>query len=302
MCKHLNVLPGKISVEQVAKIINEQKEAYYGDRPQFAGFHYSVIRSAARGFFMSVHNMSGLYMKNLGIGTEALKGSGKYARQKVPQDVRHRFKKILVEKMKETGEIQYFEAFGNSLFNFSTATRISASLAFSFRTREYSLTKNKWTFEILDKGSKGKPLRWNKIIMGKLLDDFKNYCSLRFEIPLEDLESELPLKVGHLFPSFIDEEGQPDPAKIRAIVKPGLIEAGIPYKDFPPLHIWRHTFAQEALLATNYNYELVASLGGWVNTRILKGHYGEMGETAREQGLMKMMGMEVEEETHELEW
>lgn len=302
LCKHLNVLPGKIKIEQCARIVNEQKEAYYRNEAQTKGIYYSSLRESVRGFFMSVHNMSGLYMKNLGIGTEALKGSGKYARQKVPQNVRHKFEQILIEKMRETGEIEYFEALGNCKFNFSTGTRISASLAFSFKTNEYSLTKNKWSFEIFDKGSKGKQLRWTKILMGNLLEGFKRYCSQRFEIPLEDLEDELPLRTGYLFPSFVKEDGEPNDTKIRGIVKPALIEAGIQYKDFPPLHIWRHTFAQEALLATNYNYELVASIGGWVNTRILKGHYGQMGETAREKGLMKMMGLKVVEETHEVEW
>ena len=131
--------------------------------------------------------------------------------------------------------------------------------------------------------------------MGNLLEGFKKYCSQRFEIPLADLEDKLPLKTGYLFPSFVKEDGEPNDTKIRAIVKPALIEAGIQYKDFPPLHIWRHTFAQEALLATNYNYELVASIGGWVNTRILKGHYGQMGGNSKGKGVDEDDGPEFRE-------
>ena len=138
--------------------------------------------------------------------------------------------------------------------------------------------------------------------MGDLLDHFKRYCSLRFKIPIEDLETELPQKTDYLFPAFITSDGEADSGKIRDYIKPYLIEAGLPYADFPPTHIWRHTFAQEGLRATDYNYELVASLGGWVNTRILKEHYGAMGETDREKGLLKMMGVKMADQTNELKW
>jgi len=302
ICRHLGVLPSKITVDQCAKLCVDQRNKYYNDEAQIPGLYYSSIRDGIRGFFMSVHNMSGLYLKNLGIGTEALKGSGKYSRQLVSQDVRHRFEDILVCRMKETGNLDYFEALGNCKFNFSTGTRISASLAFSFRKWDSELKPNKWMFEIYDKGKAGQPKRWEKILMGDLLDHFKRYCSQRFQIPIEDLEAELPQKTDHLFPAFIDEDGNPDTGKIREIIKPALIEAGIPYADFPPTHIWRHTFAQEALRSTDHNYEMVASLGGWVNTRILKEHYGAIGETAREKGLLKMMGVKLADETYELKW
>ena len=186
ICKHLGVLPSKITVDQCAKLCVEQRNRYYADEPQLRGLYYSSIRDGIRGFFMSVHNMSGLYLKNLGIGTEALKGSGKYSRQLVSQDVRHRFEDILICKMKETGNLDYFEALGVCKFIFSTGTRISASLRFSFKTWAYSLKPDKWTFEIYDKG-KADRKRWDKILMGELLDHFKRYCSHRFQIPIEDL-------------------------------------------------------------------------------------------------------------------
>jgi len=157
-------------------------------------------------------------------------------------------------------------------------------------------------FEILDKGSRGKKKRWEKILMGDLLDHFKEYCAFRFNVALQDLEADFPLVTDHLLPSFIDEKGRIRDDRVSRIVKPLLIEVGLRYKDFPPTHIWRHTFAQEGLKATGYKYELVASLGGWVNTSILKKHYGEMGEAAREQGLMKAMDMKVPDNTVELFW
>jgi len=109
VCKKLGVLPSKISVDQCAKLCVEQRTKYYAGEPQERGLHYSSMREGIRGFFMSVHNMSGLYLKNLGIGTEALKGSGKYSRQRVQMDVRHEFERILVAKMEETGDIGFFE-------------------------------------------------------------------------------------------------------------------------------------------------------------------------------------------------
>ena len=302
VCRHLGVRPDKITVEQCAEFCVKQRNKYYAGEPQERGLYYSSIREGIRGFYMSVHRMSGLYLKNLGVGTEALMGSGKYSRQRVPKDVRHKFEVLMVERMKATGDIAYWEALGNCKFNFSTGTRISASLAFNFDSREYELKVDKWMFEIFDKGTRGIPRRWEKIIMGGLLSHFKKYCSRRFSIPVEELEVELPQKTSYLFPAFIDKDSVPDDQKIREIVKPGLIEAGIPYTDFPPTHIWRHTFAQEALRATDYNYELVASLGGWVNTRILKEHYGAMGETDRERGLLKMMGVKMPDRTYELKW
>ncbi len=138
--------------------------------------------------------------------------------------------------------------------------------------------------------------------MGDLLDRFKEYCALRFDIAPQRLEAELPLVTDHLFPSFVDARGRVRDDRLRRIVKPLLIEAGLRYKEFPPTHIWRHTFAQEGLKATGYKYELVASLGGWVNTSILKKHYGEMGEAARERGLLKAMGLKVPEVVEELAW
>jgi hypothetical protein len=302
LCRHLNRMPGRITLEECAKVVVEQRNRYYANEPQIKSIAYSSIRESVRGFFMSVRDTSAMTLTNLGVGKEELKGSGKYARQKVPQDVRHSFEKLCVGYMEDRGDIGFYEALGNSQFNFSTGSRISASLRFNFDEHQHNLQKNKWMFEIWDKGSRGKRLRWEKIMMGKLLNTFKGYCSKRFAIPIDKLEVELPKVTDSLYPSFVKKLNQVNDDKMRDLVKPLLIEAGIPYKDFPPTHIWRHTFAQEALLATDYNYELVASLGGWVNTSILKKHYGQMSEAARERGLLRAMGEPVPDVTYELEW
>ena len=297
LCVHLKKIPGKITLEECAKFVVITRNQYYADEPQTPGLAYSRVREAVRGYYMSVENVSAMHLTNLGVGKEALKGDGKYARQLVEQPVRHRYRDLLIEEMKVKGDLKFFETYGNSLFCFSTGTRISASLAFNFKKHQYNLQKHKWMFEIWDKGSRGKKLRWEKIFMGDLLKLFKQYCSRRFDIPIDELEGRLPHETEYLFPSFVN-----DPAKIRAIIKPTLIRAGIPYQDFPPTHIWRHTFAQCFLKASNYNYELCCSLGGWKNSMILKKHYGAMGELAREQGLLRAMGEEIKQVIEPLQW
>lgn len=302
LCKYINKVPSRITLEECADVVVAQRDRYYAGEKQIPKIAYSGIRESVRGFFMSVRDVSPMTLTNLGVGKEALLGSGRYSRMKVPMSVRHRYEQLLIDKLIETNDLKYYEALGNSRFNFATGTRISASLEFNFNEHQYNLEEEKWMFEIFDKGSRGKKLRWEKILMGNLLKMFKEYCSKRFDIPIEDLESELPKKTDYLFPSFVSDKGIIQDSKMREIVKPALIEAGIPYKDFPPTHIWRHTFAQEFLIASNYNYELCASLGGWVNTHILKKHYGQMGESARESGLLEAMGLKKSEEPKELRW
>ena len=69
-----------------------------------------------------------------------------------------------------------------------------------------------------------------------------------------------------------------------------------------PNHIWRHTFAQDFLHASDWNYELCASIGGWRDTGTLKKHYGEMSDDAKERGLQRAMGLEPEDVTYELRY
>ena len=94
-----------------------------------------------------------------------------------------------------------------------------------------------------------------------------------------------------------------DIKKMRGIIKNSLIDAGLRYREFPPIHIWRHCFAQDALRASNWNYELVASIGGWKSTKILKEVYGEIGLDTKIKGIKKMMGIkEKNDDNFELRW
>jgi len=182
----------------------------------------------------------------------------------------------------------------------NTGTRINATLKFNFSENLYHLTNNMWMFEVQDKGKNG-GIRWEKYLIGHALDSFKDYCSKRFEIPIDELESRLPHTTNHLFPHFVENRKVKD-SIVRKKFKKALIDAGLSYKSFPPTHIWRHTFAQDFLEASNWNYELCGSLGGWMSTSILKKHYGEMGREPRLRGLRKAMGLPIKIETYELKF
>jgi integrase len=108
----------------------------------------------------------------------------------------------------------------------------------------------------------------------------------------------LPRKTDHLFPSFVRIKNNHhigDDGKLGEINKKCLIKAGLPYDDFPPNHIFRHTFAQEFLASANWNYELTASIGGWGSSHTLKRHYGAIGTDPKINGLRKAMGEKIEE-------
>jgi len=66
----------------------------------------------------------------------------------------------------------------------------------------------------------------------------------------------------------------------RSYLKQVYREIGIkePYFYNHPIHSLRHAGAHRLLKKTNYNYDLVARLGGWTDTKTLKECYGEMPE------------------------
>ena len=133
-----------------------------------------------------------------------------------------------------------------------------------------------------------------------LIDDalikMKEYLSIRFKINIEDLEKKIPLiNDTYLFPFWFNKVDY-----IRSINKEALRRIGV--LTVIPCHLFRHTYAQDGLHATDFNYELVASIGGWTDTATMKRHYGEMSDDAKERGLRKMMGLPVEDVTYELRW
>jgi hypothetical protein len=111
------------------------------------------------------------------------------------------------------------------------------------------------------------------------------------------------------FRQFYEEIGKPETGRVFpfdyqttvAFFKEVYGAAGIPSSIWAgmPLHIWRHTAAQEFLDVTDWNYGLTAKTLGWDGTQALEKHYGKMPDGAQLRGLRKAMGLPVEKEERE---
>jgi integrase len=136
------------------------------------------------------------------------------------------------------------------------------------------------TIKVMDKGKKG-GITWFKQLVGEAKADFDRFVEGSMSKPLRMF----PFKVRH----------------VRAFLKAAYMEAGIPEKLWMglPLHIWRHTAAQDLLYATHYNYDLAAQILGWESTEIMKKSYGKIPDEDRTTGLIEAMGLPVVKEKRE---
>ena len=191
-------------------------------------------------------------------------------------------------------EYVYRELMAINYFMYYTATRIKSTLRIMLNDEKHKFSESKWEIHVLDKGEKG-GRHWQKMLVDDGLERMKNYLSMRFGISIEKLSMELPLINDYLFPFWYNRYRDVKDINKEAFKRIGVITS-------IPNHIWRHTYAQDALHATNFNYELVASIGGWASTNTMKLHYGEMSDEVKEKGLRKMMGLPVEEMKYELRW
>ena len=138
------------------------------------------------------------------------------------------------------------------------------------------------TIKVVDKGKRG-GINWFKQLVGDAKADFDQFmqCIADVQKPVRMF----PFKVRH----------------VRAFFKAAYREAGIPEKLWNglPLHIWRHTSAQDLLYATHYNYELSAQILGWESSEVMKKSYGKMPDEERTIGLIEAMGLPVVKEKRE---
>jgi integrase len=136
------------------------------------------------------------------------------------------------------------------------------------------------TIKVMDKGKKG-GITWFKQLVGEAKADFDRFVKGSMSKPLRMF----PFKVRH----------------VRAFLKAAYTEAGIPKKLWMglPLHIWRHTAAQDLLYATHYNYDLAAQILGWESTEVMKKSYGKIPDEDRTTGLIEAMGLPVVKEKRE---
>jgi integrase len=136
------------------------------------------------------------------------------------------------------------------------------------------------TIKVMDKGKRG-GIAWFKQLVGEAKADFNRFMQSSISKPVRMF----PFKVKH----------------VRAFFKAAYREAGIPEKLWKglPLHIWRHTAAQDLLYATHYNYDLAAQILGWESTEVMKKSYGKIPGEDRTVGLIEAMGLPVVKEKRE---
>jgi len=277
ICKYLRIRPKALTIERLPQVRNlildiEQKKIHIGCN-----------------YIMATKSVRIWYLYSVGLAKEKLNkyiGSispivGKYAREKIPIELREQFVRELYAYLREKGKLNQYPIFLSLVYwLFSTGTRIEASLNVNIEdlifTKEYGVCK------IVDKGRhKLGREKWDKIIIGDLRKAIEY-----------NLQSRGNPKEGKLFPLSYDE--------VSTTFKAVYSRIGVKYKS--PNHIWRHTSAQELLDATGWNYDLVASILGWKDTRTLKACYGEMGDAIRLNTLKIAMGMPIEQKPKEFKF
>jgi hypothetical protein len=305
VCKHLRVHPDKAELEEVAELVKEAKRVYWDGGKMPRGLAYTRIREGVRSYYSVVKGISMERISGLGITKEASLGQGMFSKQRVMQRIRHSLEDW-INARDDLNEYEKMEAIQADKIMYYFGSRVTATLEFNFTERTYSLQKDVWTLTILDKGTGGGK-EWKKAIIGFALDEFKEYCSKRFNIPIAELETKLPTVTNYLFPSFLKRnkktgELEAHESKLGKINRVGLIACGLPYKKFPPNHIFRHTFAQDGLDASDLNFDLVAELGGWDSSDTLKRHYGKISDESKIRGLRGLMKLPAKDVTYELRW
>lgn len=284
ICKYLNVHPRRLKPDQCASLLLKVKNMPLKERPH--GISWSTGRGVVRSFFELVYGISGQRLTALGIHGKLTNGSGSKARQRLTRKQRQEFlkalKAVVGKKFKDKVLISSYLVLPK--FMFYTATRITASL--NARIEDIIMRGDVWFIKIVDKGRNG-GITWHKIILSELKDEIENILELREHPPS-----------GFLFEGVREN-------MVRIVFREAYEKIGIKVggeNGIDVTHIWRHTFAQDMLEATNYNYEIVASIGGWKSTQTLKKHYGEIGDIQRIRALKKAMGEKMEETNHEFKF
>lgn len=316
VCKFLNVHPENLTLEQVATLVTDAKTAYYSNKKFINGLAYLSIRKVIRSFFQLVHGISGEYLSSIGIDAKSCKGAGSSSKERVTKEHREMFMKVLkkatyevinnpkyprFEQYKGLEDLVCCEMKGLTYFMYYTGTRIGAnnpdkkgSLSVRLNNSNHLIAKSKWRINVIDKGKRG-GIEWNKIMLDDAILKLREYVSDRFDITIDEVERRMIKTNSYMFP-ILNKNYNLE----RIIMKRALLMSGVETRNTN--HIWRHTFAQDFLHASDWNYELCASLGGWKDTGTLKKHYGEMSEDAKDRGLQKAMGLEPYNVTHELRW
>ncbi len=310
VCNALSMHPENMNVEEVAKFVVKMRDAKRDKIKVPKGLAFYYIRKPLRSFFMLVYKISGEYLTGIGIDAGRSSGAGSQAKEKVTKEQRENFMPILknvvyefAEKGRLNGidpEMFYYEMEGLTYFMYYSATRIGKEenrgcLHIKLNNPKHRLEKDGfWRINLIDKGKKD-GIEWDKPLIDHGKEMLKEYLVKRFKLNYDSLERDVINVDSLMFPILHDNY-----TKELNVMRETLRRVGKSTKISN--HIWRHTFAQDFLLATGYKYELCASIGGWTDTGTLKRHYGAMSEEAKERGLREAMGLPVEKIDTYLRW
>lgn len=227
--------PDRVSLNDALELITLLKEKNI-DTHQY--------KRALKDFLISKGVVVG---KKIAVGKS--KGYGKYAKLHVEKP------KILL-MLKEL-QATNFEAYAADLFMLKTGTRVNATL--NALIEDIQGVRGLATITVFDKGRRSKYAKghpWEKEVDPQLYDALQKLIGER--------------KAGKIF-----SMNETQLAEInRAIVTKHAPEVVERYPDFMPNHIWRHFFAQLLLPQVEWNYAIVAALGGWT-PQALEESYGK---------------------------
>lgn len=309
VCHHLRTTPEALSLDQASDLVYEMKAKKDAGEPVPKGLSFYYIRSGVRSWFMLIHQMSAQILSSKGIHAKASEGTGTMARERITKDQRARFEQVagqairiaLNETSMDWGQADIafaeMELIGMAHFMYYTANRIESTHNIMLNDPEHILAGDHWEIHTIDKG-KGGGLHWQKPLIGDGKEKLETYIGERFGIE-KDL---IPIKAREinslLFPTLsIDDKARRFESLAMKIAHK-LTGAKVTMQN----HAWRHTFAQDWLHASDWNYELGAEIGGWSSTETMKKCYGKISKDAINRGLRRAMGQHVEDVTYELKW
>jgi integrase len=233
--------------------VQHAKEFLYHMRKAKRGTH--CYRLALRSFFQS----KGIIVQRNDISGE-VENLGKYNNVYVEKEI--------LEKIFDYVKQIDHEAYLIDKFMYKTATRIRASL--DVRKKAFWKDEQTRMVRVIDKGlhRKGRQT-WDKIVPPSLMEEIEKVSQEREDRIFLISEGKLSKINKEAYRVFLKD----DPRALDLALR-------------EPNHFWRHMFAQHMLRATNWNFVLVAELGGWKTREALIESYGmPPSEMIRREGL-----------------
>jgi hypothetical protein len=312
LCKWFRKRPSALTAEDVSELLTRIRR---GDKEAVGEFKGGYdVRISSRSFF-GFRGIGSVKLTNLGIGSETYEQNKTRSQARLTHEQRAT---ILAEIHKRLGE-NWKSRDGRITIAFKDRPELACAVEIYPKVSYYigiraasAFEKSFWEvaeerdkrhhrskfsgviglenfqpgdeiiFRHLDKGKRG-GIAWTKRIFGEFAEEFHAYW-IRQGKP----------KQGPIFAGLRE-------AAVREFLKEVYEAAGIPEyiwqgsdgNEPMPLHIWRHTAAQDLLDATDWDFELVSTTLGWESIGMLKKHYGSMPPDVQRCIVLKAMGEEV---------